>query len=82
MEFTKSHCPFFPARMLFPKARLMSPYRAFPRGAPTARVSLSSMDRGREEYLTHFSDRVCYLAHNPQLSSHHILVLFPHSLVL
>ena len=40
---------------------VISLYRVFPRGAPTARVSLSSMDKGREDYLTHFSDRVSYL---------------------
>ena len=30
-----------------------------PSGNPKARISMSSMDRGREDYISQFSERVC-----------------------
>ena len=30
-----------------------------PSGTPKARISMSSMDRGREDYISQFSERVC-----------------------
>ena len=33
-----------------------------PSGTPKARISMSSMDRGREDYISQFSERVCMSA--------------------
>ena len=33
-----------------------------PSGVPKARISMSSMDRGREDYISQFSERVCRTA--------------------
>ena len=30
-----------------------------PSGTPKARISMSSMDRGREDYISQFSEKVC-----------------------
>ena len=44
-----------------------------PSGTPKARISMSSMDRGREDYISQFSERVCMSVQKYEYSSHNLI---------